>query len=507
MTTLLVLFFLSLVLVERRVLGIVFTIPVEIDGEMIPFITPDLDPLCEPYVDVKRVTGNAVRLVEYATEFVQKYSLVGEQLHEQLILAAGQKFLRARLDCTFREVGHFMTVPLPTKFQFDVFINDPGVAGTFVSQRIADSSEWEPTKSRVVWQRISRAAWTMKVAAKRPLFLDIGAHIGWYSLLAVAAGGDAVSFEPSVINRERFKASIEYNNMTNQITLHPYALGETSGQSGCHKYIAGEIIDSWSKDNDNDTDDNHKSANNQKIQQCTGRQSGKGSVVQISTVDALLETDASVFAMKIDTEGFETMILRGATKLFHSPSRSPCVVFIEYMPNKTSTSFGEKRHELFANMTELYGYQAYAIPELWEMEASMGVAARRKYAAGTPGAVPVTMDNISTMFTHDLEFVRYDGRCELLMAKDSALEVQGPGITWTIDVNTGNKEDEGENIGSKILPLLRHHITHEDATSNADPAQLAKDYCMLHGLASGLNEAQIKRKLNEMISDYVFSWK
>ena len=103
--------------------------------------------------------------------------------------------------------------------------------------------------------------------------------------------------------------------------------------------------------------------------------------------------------------------------------------------------------------------------------------------------------------------MRYDGRCELLMAKDSALEVQGPGITWTIDVNTGNKEDKGESIGSKILPLLRHHITHKDATSNADPAQLAKDYCMLHGLASGLNEAQIKRKLNEMISDYVFGWK
>ena len=39
-----------------------------------------------------------------------------------------------------------------------------------------------------------------------PLFLDVGAHVGFFSLYAAALGAEVVSFEPLARNRKRLEA-------------------------------------------------------------------------------------------------------------------------------------------------------------------------------------------------------------------------------------------------------------------------------------------------------------
>jgi len=71
--------------------------------------------------------------------------------------------------------------------------------------------------------------------------LDVGAHIGYFSLLAatrVGPTGRVWSFEPDPRNRDLLKRNVEANGFGDRIHVVPKAIGATEGETKLYRYQA-----------------------------------------------------------------------------------------------------------------------------------------------------------------------------------------------------------------------------------------------------------------------------
>jgi len=112
------------------------------------------------------------------------------------------------------------------------------------------------------------------------VFVDVGANVGAYSLRAIARGMKAVSFEPNPENVRLLKRNAELNDLTADV--REFALGSSDGtvnisQNGATSRIGNEI---------------------------------KGVDVPLKTLDSF--ELPRVDLLKIDVEGYELEVLRGA---------------------------------------------------------------------------------------------------------------------------------------------------------------------------------------------------
>lgn len=138
--------------------------------------------------------------------------------------------------------------------------------------------------------------------------LDIGAHIGYYTVkLGTKAGhaGRVMAFEPNPkVNRVCLE-NIKINGLTGMTTLHKFALGDKAGNA--------TLTFSSS---------NMTSAN------LLGDQDADFSVgVGVFRLDEVVPEEMSVDLIKLDAEGYEAKILEGAKSVL---ARSPqCAIMIE----------------------------------------------------------------------------------------------------------------------------------------------------------------------------------
>ena len=128
------------------------------------------------------------------------------------------------------------------------------------------------------------------------LFVDIGANIGSYTILASAAGASAISFEPVPATFEALLDNIHLNRLATRVDARNQAVGRTQGQL--------EMIA------DQDTTNQALRAEDQ--------YTGTTIRVPVVTLDEALQ-DKSPKLVKIDVEGFETEVLAGATTTLGSP--------------------------------------------------------------------------------------------------------------------------------------------------------------------------------------------
>jgi len=89
---------------------------------------------------------------------------------------------------------------------------------------------------------------------KGQTFVDIGAHIGYYTVLAskiVGAKGKVIAFEPSTENLSLLRKNVELNKCNN-VTVFPFALSDKSGKSKLYtmestshgqRYLADSLSD------------------------------------------------------------------------------------------------------------------------------------------------------------------------------------------------------------------------------------------------------------------------
>jgi FkbM family methyltransferase len=161
------------------------------------------------------------------------------------------------------------------------------------------------------------------------VFLDVGANVGWFSLLAarILGEGRVLAVEPNPKNLQLLYASICRNEMSN-ITVYPYAASEVARLLGMESVGSNGFVTGVS----------------------TAR-SGR-TYVQGIRLDDLLRHEPRIDVVKLDIEGHEPFALRGMTDLLtlHRP-----VVYTEFHPKAMKDNFGRDGREYLQALVSL-GY-------------------------------------------------------------------------------------------------------------------------------------------------------
>jgi FkbM family methyltransferase len=97
----------------------------------------------------------------------------------------------------------------------------------YITRSILENGYWEKNSSELVHEILKK---------DKLLFIDIGANIGYYSLLAASIGIKCIAFEPIEKNYRIFEKSIKDNNFQDLIKIYKVALGDE------HKMVEFNII-------------------------------------------------------------------------------------------------------------------------------------------------------------------------------------------------------------------------------------------------------------------------
>lgn len=134
--------------------------------------------------------------------------------------------------------------------------------------------------------------------ALRPedVFIDAGANVGSYTILASAhIGATSYSFEPDPQTFERLLDNISINRIADKVQLNNQALGKEKGTLYFTKGLdtVNHVV-------------NSNFTNTQKI--------------MVGVLDDLILPSDRVIIMKVDVEGFESEVLMGANNLLKNPN-------------------------------------------------------------------------------------------------------------------------------------------------------------------------------------------
>jgi FkbM family methyltransferase len=166
-------------------------------------------------------------------------------------------------------------------------------------------------------------------------FLDIGANVGVYSVLAarcVQPGGTVHAIEADPLLAERLQENLRLNGLPPD-SVHAVAVGESTGT--CRFQI------------DADT------TGGVLLPDTPG-----GVDVPLRRLDELFPSPGALTIAKLDIEGYELQALRGAEGLLRA--RRPRCWLIE--TNRASESYGTTREPLQALLAD-HGFRLYAIEE------------------------------------------------------------------------------------------------------------------------------------------------
>ena len=127
------------------------------------------------------------------------------------------------------------------------------------------------------------------------VFYDVGGGIGLYSLLAARKGARVLVFEPHPDNAPCISRHARLNGLESSIQVIPMAAHSVSGQ------IIMEFVQHGSQMAQSGSDDN-------------GRQ--KTLRIPCVTLDEFSQTQPPPTLVKVDVEGAESEVLKGAVRLF-----------------------------------------------------------------------------------------------------------------------------------------------------------------------------------------------
>jgi len=165
------------------------------------------------------------------------------------------------------------------------------------------------------------------------LFVDIGANIGSYTVLVGGAvGAKCISIEPLPQTYEHLVDNIHLNGMTERVQAMNIGIGESEGVL---KFTA-----------DRDTVNHVVSDNEANYADCTE--------VSVQTLDSVLE-GAEPTVIKIDVEGFEANVIKGAGSVLSNDSL--LAVLMEL--NGSGDRYGFDEMKLHDTMLG-YGFSPYA---------------------------------------------------------------------------------------------------------------------------------------------------
>jgi len=170
--------------------------------------------------------------------------------------------------------------------------------------------------------------------------IDVGAHIGIYTLLAssrVGPNGRVFSFEPTPATYELLRENVGRTAYRHWVTLHQNAVSDKAGR------LSFAISKDSSRNNSLFFDDKAE----------------RQEIVEVETVvlDQTIPEGQQIDLVKIDAEGAEPAVIRGMVRILE---RNPDIVlFMEYAPEHIQRA-GESAEALLRQLAGM-GFRFYVI--------------------------------------------------------------------------------------------------------------------------------------------------
>lgn len=195
--------------------------------------------------------------------------------------------------------------------------------------------EYEPAITNVI----------RKIVKPGDICFDIGGNIGWFTTLLqtlVGENGEVHSFEPVPPTFKVLEENVKSNDNARVVRLNNFALGEKKGEVDLH------IFDNLP--------DGHASISD------FGQTEFTVYPCRISTINSYLSDNniGNVKFVKVDIEGAELMMLKGATNFFKQDV--PPIFEIE-MALATTSGFGYLPNDIIEFIRNQYEYEFFAINE------------------------------------------------------------------------------------------------------------------------------------------------
>jgi FkbM family methyltransferase len=170
----------------------------------------------------------------------------------------------------------------------------------FISANIRNNGIWEPFETKIV----------TSILKPGQVFYDLGANIGWYSVVAalcVGERGQVVSFEPSAENFRLLESNLRLNNISG-VRASRSAISNYDGQGALYK------CDSNRGDHQTDAPDPSRVAEK----------------IMVRSLGAVMHEETAPDMIKLDTQGSEAKILEG---LLRSGPKETLTLLVEYWPH------------------------------------------------------------------------------------------------------------------------------------------------------------------------------
>lgn len=175
-------------------------------------------------------------------------------------------------------------------------------------------------------------AFLLHVLRDDDLFIDVGANVGLYTILACSAiGASGYAFEPVPSTYKRLIENIRLNHLENRVKCLNIGVGREQGN----------IVFTSNMD-----EKNHALA--------SGEQSDNTISIEVSTLDAVLGGESPTL-MKIDVEGYETPVLEGAIETLKKQTLHSVILEL----NGSGSRYGFDESRILEMMFD-YGFRTYS---------------------------------------------------------------------------------------------------------------------------------------------------
>jgi FkbM family methyltransferase len=175
-------------------------------------------------------------------------------------------------------------------------------------------------------------AYVLHVVTKDDLFVDVGANIGAYTVLACGAkGARGLCFEPVPMTYQRLNDNLRLNNLTERVVAMNIGVAD----------IDGDLAFSTDADTTN---------------RIVSDRQYDGDIVKVPvrTLDSVV-ADASPAVIKIDVEGYEYPVVVGARKTLANPSLHSVIMEL----NGSGAQYGYDEASIMTSMDQ-HGFAPYA---------------------------------------------------------------------------------------------------------------------------------------------------
>ncbi|QIF02927.1 FkbM family methyltransferase [Roseimicrobium sp. ORNL1] len=235
-------------------------------------------------------------------------------------------------------LAHLRKQPHPLRYLVALLLSKMGMAGIFSYRRNGASIKMRSGGlARLLWtepeMQLDGEVFLSRFLKKGNVVVDVGANIGILSLLAsnaVGAAGKVVAIEAHPETFRALEDNLQLNGVENVTAVHS-AVGADAGVI----QFSDRMDDDWNK-----------------VEQ------GPASIsVEMQKLDVVCKTLESIDVLKIDVEGYELPVLRGAGETLR---RTNCVL-LECWGGHTE-GFGYRPQDLFEFMAQ-NDFCGYALRE------------------------------------------------------------------------------------------------------------------------------------------------